>query len=238
MRAFVCICACLLLSLSAAAAEDEKDRNPHYNDLGFFDIHVCHWPDRPLFFMGLFSTDRFGEVAEIQLLSPSGKRVGTFNLERYRLVQQAGTAEKRVFITLFDIPAERETGWYEARIRLHDGRIVTARDRIELVSLPIAGAMQPAPNVENIALPSDLRWQAVKGASHYQVFIKDVWDGERLIHSSGLLTEPHLPLPPGLLKPGGSYLWQVHARNTNDHPVWGDFNHGSLTSEVAFSVAD
>ena len=222
----------------ARAAEPPAAPDPHYNAAGFFDIHVCNWPDQPIFLMGLFSTQRHDEVAEIRLLAPSGKEVGSFKLERYRRVPLPGGAEKRVFISLFDIPPEREEGWYTVRVQMKDGRMLEARDRVELRTLPIAQGLQPLPAAEDVALPRELRWEPVPGALYYQVFIKDVWDDGKLILSSKLLTEPRLPLPEGLLKAGGSYLWQIHARNLNDDPLWGDFNHGSLTREVQFSVAE
>ncbi len=235
LRRILLVCLCSLFSTFALAAGAE---DPHRNEAGFFDIHVCNWPDRPQFFMGLFSTVRYDEVADIRLYSPSGKEIGVFNLTRYRLVREPGKPEKHVFITLFDILPDREEGWYVARVKLKDGRTLEARDNIELKSLPIARNLQPAPETENVPLPRELRWDAVPGALFYQVFIKDVWEDGQEILSSKLLSEPRLPLPPGLIKPGGRYLWQVHSRNLNDDPVWGDFNHGSLTPEVGFSVAE
>lgn len=235
LRGILLACLCSLFSTFALAAGTE---DPHRNEAGFFDIHVCNWPDRPPFFMGLFSTVRYDEVDDIRLYTPSGKEVGAFNLTRYRLVKEAGKPEKHVFITLFDIPPEREEGWYVARVKLKDGRMLEAKDNIALQKLPIAGKLTPPPGAENVARPEELRWEAVPGALYYQVFIDDVWEDGQLIYSSPLLSEPRLPLPPGLIKPGGRYLWQVHARNLNDDPVWGDFNHGSLTLKVEFSVAE
>lgn len=228
----------LLWAWSAVFSLAAGGDDPHRNEAGFFDIHVCNWPNKPLFFMGLFSTTRYDEVTDIRLYTPSGKEVGVFKLDRYRLVRVPGKPEKRVFITLFDIPAEREEGWYVARVKLKDGRTLEAKDNIALQLLPIAKNLQPAPAAENVPLPRELRWDPVPGALFYQVFIKDVWEDGQEILSSRLLSEPRLVLPPGLIKPGGRYLWQVHSRNLNDDPVWGDFNHGSLTAEVDFSVAE
>lgn len=233
----VLICV-LVWALSAAFALAAETNDPHRNEAGFFDIHVCNWPNKPLFFMGLFSTVRYDEVTDIRLYTPSGKEVGVFKLDRYRLVKIPGKPEKHVFITLFDIPQEREEGWYVARVKLKDGRTLEAKDNIVLKLLPIAKNLQPAPGAENVPLPRELRWDTVPGALFYQVFIKDVWEDGQEILSSNLLSEPHLVLPPGLIKPGGRYLWQVHSRNLNDDPVWGDFNHGSLTAEVEFSVKE
>lgn len=230
--------AVLLWMLSAVFALAAETTDPHRNEAGFFDVHVCNWPDKPLFFMGLFSTTRYDEVTDIRLYTPSGKEVGVFKLDRYRLVRIPGKPEKHVFITLFDIPKEREEGWYVARVKLKDGRTLTAKDNIALKLLPIAKNLQPAAGAENVPLPRELRWDPVPGALFYQVFIKDVWEDGQEILSSNLLSEPRLVLPAGLIKPGGRYLWQVHSRNLNDDPVWGDFNHGSLTAEVEFAVSE
>jgi len=225
-------------TMSASCVQAAATDDLHRNEVGFFDIHVCHWPDRAQFFMALFSTTRYDEVADIRLYSPTGKEVGAFKLDRYRLVKTPGKPEKHVFITLFDILPDREEGWYYARIKLKDGRVFEAKDKIELRSLPIAQNLQPVPGAEDVPLPRELKWDPVPGALFYQVFIKDVWaDGQEIL-SSSLLSEPRLVLPPGLIKRGGRYLWQVHSRNLNDDPVWGDFNHGSLTREVEFSVVE
>ena len=74
------------------------------------------------------------------------------------------------------------------------------------------------------------------GAQYYQVFIKDLWNGDQVIYTSNILAQPRLPLPPGLLQRGGEYTWRVHARDTNGHILLGDFNHGSLSREVGFSI--
>ena len=39
----------MLVSFNAYAGVDK-----HYSKAGFFDIHVCNWPNQPLFFMALF----------------------------------------------------------------------------------------------------------------------------------------------------------------------------------------
>ena len=43
-------------------------------------------------------------------------------------------------------------------------------------------------------------------------------------------------LPAGLLEKGGYYSWIVHARDLNEHFMLGDFNHGSLSATVNFSI--
>jgi hypothetical protein len=209
----------------------------HYVESGFFDIHVCHWPDQPLFLMALFSTTRFGELQQVEVLGPAGEPLGTLDLTRFRLGHKAGEPEKRVFIRNIPVGAAAKEGWYHARVTLRDGRVEEARDFVVLRSLPIATGMKPAANAENIPLPAELTWNPIPGAKYYQVFVKDLWDGEKLILTSKLLSEPRLALPKGVLQPGGLYAWRIHARDVNEDPTFGDFNDGSLSPEITFSVA-
>jgi hypothetical protein len=53
-----------------------------------------------------------------------------------------------------------------------------------------------------------------------------------------MLPKPELKLKPGLLKPGGYYSWRVHARDSNGNVLLGDFNHGSLSTPITFSLAE
>lgn len=226
-----------LLALPAAATTPASD-DPHYTPAGFFDIHICHWPDRPLFYLMLFSTTRFAEIDRVEVFYPDGRPLAPFDLNRYRVVKQPGKPEKRVFMANVPLPANAPAGWYRATIRLKDGSTREARDRIEVRDMPMATGLLPAPGSEGIPLPTQLSWQPVPGAKHYQVFIWDKWQGSREIFKSKLLAEPRLALPPGLLQRGGSYKWRVHARDVNEDVELGDFNHGSLSPIVLFTVAD
>ena len=85
-------------------------------------------------------------------------------------------------------------------------------------------------------IPTQLSWDPAPGAGYYQVFIRDLWNEDRLIFSSKLLEEPVVQLPAGLLEKGGYYSWIVHARDLNEHFMLGDFNHGSLSPVVTFSI--
>lgn len=208
----------------------------HHNDAGFFDIHVCNWPGRPTFFMPLFSTARFNEVQSIEVLTPSGELLVELDLERYRTIKGKKKADKRVFIRELDVPPAAENGWYTARTKLANGEEYEARDYVILHTLPQVSGQVPAHNEEVIGIPEKLSWDEVPGANFYQVFIRDLWDDSRLIHTSKLVTRPELELPPGLLQHGGYYSWVVHARDTNNHILLGDFNHGSLNKPVSFSV--
>ena len=87
-------------------------------------------------------------------------------------------------------------------------------------------------------VPEKLTWEPVPGAGFYQVFIRDLWNDSKLIHTSKLLTRPELELPPGLLQQGGYYSWIIHARDTNSHILLGDFNHGSLNKSATFLIGE
>lgn len=222
----------------AGALESPQATAPlHRIEIGFFDIHVCNWSDRPLFFMALFSTPRFDDIAAIEILDPDGRSIGTLDTSQYRLARTAGQPEKRVFIRQFPVPPAAKNGWYAARVTARDGATFVARDFVVVSRLPIAGSAHPAPGAEDIAMPSELRWRAIDGARHYQVFVQDIWDSEKLIYTSPLHAEPRAPLPAGLLKAGGYYAWRIHARDVNEHELLGDFNHGSLGPVMKFSIA-
>ncbi len=221
----------------ATQAVDPKADDPHYSDAGFFDIHVCNWPNRPLFYKPLFSTTRFDDIKEIEVLYPDGRLLIKMDLTRYRLVEKPGKPLKKVFLGAENVPAKAPSDWYSARITMKDGKKYSARDFVSIETMPIAANLNPPANAENISLPRELTWSAVAGAKYYQVFIKDLWDDERVIHTSGFLDQPRLQLPSGLIQPGGWYSWRVHARDVNEDKRLGDFNHGSLGAEQKFSVA-
>lgn len=212
--------------------------DPHYTEAGFFDIHVCNWPDQPLFLMALFSTTHFNEIARIDLFAPDGTNLGPLDLNRYRPSKDAENHEKRVLMTHYPIPEKNADGWYHARITMRDGKTFDARDHVVRKVLPMAGGHQPAAQSENVTMPDELRWDPVPGAGFYQIYVRDEWENERYLMISKIIKDNFLKIPPGLLKPGGSYTWRIHARDINGDPEWGDFNHGSLAKEVHFSVAE
>ncbi len=210
-------------------------KDPHYTAVGFFDIHVCSWPDRPLFFMALFSSAQYDLIKEVEVLTPGGARLLTLDLARYNVLRKPGKPDKHVFISQTPVARDAENGWYNARITTTDGRVFEARDYVRIAELgqPNTG-LNPPDRAQNVAVPRELSWAAIPGASHYKVFIRDMWDGGKMIHESKLLTEPRLVLPDGLLKADGWYMWRVHARDINEDVVLGDFNHGSLGREAEF----
>ena len=209
----------------------------HYTPAGFFDIHVCNWPDRELFFMPLFSTTRYKEIRGIEVRYPDGNTLTSLNLDKFMVLKAKGKPEKHVFITQLDVPDSAADGWYEATIRLTDGTQLIAKDYVVVSRLPRPSDMSPPDGAEQIPLPGKLNWSAVGQAGYYQVFIRDSWDDNKLIYKSKLLHAPELAVPPGLLQPDGLYSWQVHARDTNEDVLLGDFNKGSMSRTATFSTA-
>jgi hypothetical protein len=231
----------LLLVMPAQAAETTSlvtKSDPHRNELGFFDIHVCNWKDRDLFFLTLFSSARFKDISKIELFMPDGSKLGEIGTKRYRLIKQIRAPEKHVFITNIDIPANAGNGWYSARVTATSGKVYTAKDYVIIETMQRATGRVPEQNAEDIPMPKELKWNPIPGAKHYQVFIKDMWDGGKVILESKLLNEARLVLPKGLLQPGGFYTWRVHSRDVNESVLLGDFNHGSLTEEYSFTIAE
>lgn len=172
------------------------------------------------------------------MFHPDGAALGTMNLGNYRLIQAKDKPEKRVFITFFDLPAGAKEGWYAARIKTKDGKVYLAKDYVTLTPLPFAAGFQPAPGAQDIPLPTELRWDPVPGATHYKVYVKDVWQPSPILFESTIIKDNFIKLPSGLLKKGGAYQWRVHSRDVNEDPKLGDFNVGSLSPEIEFSVAD
>lgn len=217
----------LLLSANSSA---------HYNEIGFFDIHVCNWPDQQLFLLTLFSTYEYKNVKTIEILDDRKRKFAELNLNKFRVIETE-KGKKLAFLNHLKIPAGAGDGWYHATVTMKDGQTYQARDYVILDTLPQANGFQPGDDAD-ITLPGKFRWNAVQGAKYYQVFIRDFWDDEKIIFSSELLKEPALEIPEGILEPGGSYGWRVHARDTNEHVLLGDFNHGSLSREIRFSTAE
>ncbi len=174
-------------------------------------------------------------MATIEVFDPKGHSLGRLNLDRFRIVKPKGKPEKHVFIRHLPVPADGADGWYRSRVTLKDGNHYDARDYVVIEKMPRAGGMQPADG-STVALPTTLRWQPIPGASDYEVFIKDLWNGEKVIYTSKFLKQPQLTLPPGVLKADGYYAWRVHARNINGDMLFGDFDYGSLSRETTFTV--
>lgn len=229
----------LLMASSVEAAKlQQGEGDPHYTSVGFFDIHVCNWPDRPLFFLTVISTQLYDKLKKVSFYGPDGKHVDNVQLEKYFVGNAAKLPEKRVYIQHTNVPEGAVDGWYTAKLEMKDGSVIDARDYVVLQKLPLVSKVYPENNAEEVAVTSALSWDAVPGAKHYRVFVRDMWDDGKLVFKSDVISENKIQLPAGILKPGGLYNWRIHSRDTNEHALLGDFNHGSLTNEFTFTTAD
>lgn len=210
--------------------------DPHYTAVGFFDVRLCNWPEGDRFVQVLFSTLAYDSVRKVEVEDPQGRRIGEVALDKYRPLPLKDGRVKRVFISRLPLSSASTGGWYTGRIRTADGKTYLARDLVKLEKLPIADNLNPRADADGIEAPEQLSWDPVPSARMYQVFVHDIWEGEQLIFRSEHLRENRVRLPRGLLKPGGYYMWRVHARDVDEHPELGDFNHGSLSPFHKFSV--
>lgn len=230
--------AALLCALSVAAkAPVVENSDPHYTVIGFFDIHVCNWPDRPPFYMALFSTAQYQNIASVRIYFPNGKPAGELDMKRYRIITPPGKPEKHVFISQLPLSNEATDGWFRATIKTRDGREISAKDYVVHTLMPIVHETTPTTGQEVAHPPTELSWSPVTGATHYQITLRDEWDDRRVIFTSAFMTEAKVTLPSGLLQQGGRYTWVIHARDSNGSILLGDFNHGSLSAPQKFTVA-
>ena len=213
----------------------DTQQDPHYTKAGFFDIHICNWPDQPPFIMALFSTVQFDIVERVSVYTPSGDLLGDLDLTKFRSFKNKEGKDKRAFITHFAMPAKTTDGWYRAVVAMKDGRSIEAKDYVIHTLMPLPTGMQPAAGATDVVLPGELRWDRVPGAAYYQIFVYDKWN-DKLVFTSPVITDRVLKLPAGLLQSGGWYGWKVNARDTNEHILLGDFNHGTTGPESLFTT--
>ncbi len=230
-----CLCFVLLICSMTVHAADKKN-DSHYTAAGFFDIHVCNWPDRPPFYLALFGSERFAEIESVRVDDAEGNLVTYLNLKKYRTLDRKNKPEKRVFLTHTPIPGDASDGWFQATVRLKNGESFKARDYVQHELIGRVSSHKPADGAEMATVPVRLEWAALPGAGYYQVFIRDIWNDEKLIFSSKLIRENLIELKPGLLEPGGLYAWKVHARDVDGDIKLGDFNAGSQSEWVEFSI--
>lgn len=221
------------LSLFTQAVANERD--VHYTEAGFFDIHVCNWPDKPPFIMALFSTTKFDDVGQVSVHTPAGELVGNLDLARFRSFKTREGKDKRAFITHFGLPDRLVDGWYKAVITMKDGRRIESMDYVVHAIMPLPAGMQPVADAADVPLPGELRWDPVPGASFYQVFVYDKWD-DKLVFKSNVMRDIAIRLPAGILQSGGRYGWRVNARDVHEHILLGDFNHGTTGPEYLFTT--
>lgn len=211
--------------------------DPHYTQAGFFDLHVCNWPDRELFFLAVYSTYQYKDIAKIEVFHVDGKKLGDIKTNKYRIIKKKGSPEKHVFLTHLAISDNPENGWYSALITMKDGKKYRSKDYVVIGSMARATGMDPADGDMLSKPPIKLSWNDVKGADHYIVYIKDGWE-KKTIFTSRLIDKSELSVPGKLLEPGGYYTWRIHARDVNGDVLLGDFNLGSLNAATEFGIAD
>lgn len=227
-----------LADSESTSAEPEALSPEHHTEVGTFDIHVCEWKNLPFHFMWVFITDRHAEIQRIEVFDPEDSSLGVMDLERYRLIAKDEGYEKRVLITRTPIRKGAQDGWYSARVTLRDGRVLLARDRVRIRSMRIVEAgLNPPHEDEELPVTTTLSWEPIEDATYYRVFISDSWSGEAILESPPI-SDPRITLPEGLLEPGGTYTWRVHARDGGEDPDYGAFNHGSLSPVYRFSTAE
>lgn len=220
-----------------ALARAGTDSDPHYTPAGYFDLFVCHWPDRPPFLIGLFSTTRQNDIAKVEITRPDGRVLGEIALTQHKIASDADGKEKRIFKTRFPPVADAGDGWYQAAITLTSGQRFIARDYVAIRTMPIVTGLTPRGDNKPLAAAQTLRWRPIAGDVLYRVSIYDMWQDKAEIYASDLLRAPRLTLPAGVLKPGGAYVWRVHARQATTDAKWGDYNHGSKSAEAMLAIA-
>lgn len=223
------------LGLTESLADEYGDK--HYSKEGFFDIHVCNWPNRPPFFMVLYSTEKFSDLVSVSIYDTNNHKLGNLNLTKFRLIKQKNKPEKKVFISQFDIPKNAKNGVYTSKAVFKTSGTVKNSDFVVINKLPIAKAKFPANNSNLKSIPEKLSWHPVIGAQYYQVFVRDIW-GDNTVTSSKLITKPYISTKEFNLQSGGVYQWKIHSRDVNEHILFGDFNHGSLSSDFEFTIQD
>jgi hypothetical protein len=229
----------LFQTLLAGAQVDVPmiENDPHRNEMGFFDIHVCNWPDRPVFFKTLFSSTKYDDIQSMEMFHPDGTRLGDLDLRHFMKIDKKGKPYKRVFMKDIPVPENSTDGWYTITVTSKSGKQYTAKDYVVMTRLPRPTGMNPPDGAEDVPMPTELTWDPVPGAKHYQVYIRDAFEN-KMILSSKLLNEPRIKIKPGLFEPGGVYSWSIHSRDVNENVILGDFNIGSLSDKSIFSIAD
>lgn len=236
LLALVSVFGLLVSNVFAGNAEHPKDA--HYTESGFFDIHLCNWPDRDPFYMALYSTTKFKDIKSVELMNAQGKKFAELNMSKFKIIKAKKKPEKRVFISQVPLVKGFTDGWFSAKITFGDGTVHHAKDFVEHGLVSIASDLWPADKEKVADVPRVLKWSPIKGVSHYRVFIRDKWDENKAIFSSKVLDKPEVVLPKGVLNYGGYYSWRVHARDVNEDVKLGDFNLGSLSAWQEFSIGE
>lgn len=226
-----------LMTCHLAAAEVDKiDADPHYTPAGFFDMHVCNWPEKGVFYMSVFTSLKFDDVKQVELFNADGRRLGEVDWSRYRdHPKQKG---KRIYITHLPLTGQTKDGWFTAHIHMKDGSMIVSRDYLIHGAMSFADKLEPADQSALGEPPKEFKWTPPPGSTHWVVTIRDTWDNDAVVYTSGALTTPVLKTPDGVLKKGGAYSWRVHSRDNNGNILLGDFNHGSMSNVTHFAVGN
>lgn len=188
--------------------------------------------------MALYRTAHFNDIESVIIYDPGGHAIGQLDPARYKTHKRKNKPVQRVLIAEIPLSDDHQDGWFLAEIHLKNGERHTARDLVKHRLIQHVSGNYPEPGAEDIPLPKLLHWHDVDGALWYKVFIRDMWNDEKLIYTSRLLPFPEHALPDGVLEPGGYYSWKVHARDVMNDIELGEFNSGSQSRWIEFSVAD
>lgn len=222
------------LNYMNAEATDKINADPHRSQLGFFDIHICNWPNRTNYFKALFGTEKYDQISSMDIFTPENKLLVRLDKNKFRTLKRKNKPNKKVFIVDLDVPNTATTGWYSIRVKTKKGEEYEAKDYVVVNRLKRASDMQPNRD-KRYPMPITLNWKKIVGAQVYQVFVRDEWTG-KLVFKTKLISENKVTIPIGKLESGGDYSWRVHSRDVNEHVLLGDFNMGSMSEHAVFSV--
>ncbi|KHF24536.1 hypothetical protein [Solemya velum gill symbiont] len=225
------LCFVFFAPLNAAETDD-----PHYSKAGFFDLHLCHWPDRPPFFKAVFSTFEFDNLKYVSIENPDGSEITKLDTSSFIEFRSKGR-KKRAFLQDHELADTPKAGWYTAKIHLKDGTVVEAKDYVDPGQLPLAEKIYPE-EAQEVTLPVTIRWKPIEGATHYKLVIRDIWNNRKIAFRTKVITDTEVTVPDGKLEVDGEYEWLVHARDVDGDPILGDFNLGSQTAYSTFTVIE
>lgn len=241
MRKHLYILSSIILLTAGVNAKAENtleiNDDPHRSKLGFFDIHICNWPNRTKYFKILFSSEKYDQIESMEVYTPENKLFVKLDKRKFITLKRKNKPDKRVFIIDADITETASTGWYYIKINTKDGKKYNAKDYVVMNRLNRASSMQPSNKNIQYKSPITLKWKKIEGAQYYQVFVRDEWT-QKLIFKTKLINSNKVKIPNIKLEPGGHYSWRVHARDINEHVLLGDFNMGSMSEYAYFSIVE
>ncbi len=227
-----------------AFSNNQIHKDWHKDELGFFDIHYCNWPDQKPFLMLVYATHHYKNLDSIKVLTPEGRKLGEINKSTYRYlpaktVKGENIPDKKVFITHIPFTKNMTKGTFTAVVTTNSGQRHQYKDEVNMDYIVATAKINyPADKATDIPLAPTLKWDTVENAKYYQFFIKDNWSGEN-VYASKTLNQTQFTLPKDILKKDGWYAWKVHAKDMDETIKYGDFNAGSLSETITFTtVAD